>query len=134
MGICSKCGNVIPTFDALCGMCNPTALKVYSPRLKAYEKPELFEPVDLDLNDDDDDDAAEALGKFVLPVCIEAVPACIDSEVLFLVRSETKFWPGKKDAMLFHTPKEAQQFIDEKLKPRHNNWTFVIWSLSALIK
>lgn len=138
MGICSKCGLVMPVSQKLCPACDtqdvPT-LKLYTPRLKAYEMPELFEPVNLDLTDTDEDDEPKGLGKFELPVCIEAVPFC-DSDVIFLVKDNgKKFSPGKIDAKLFHTPKEAQTYINETLKPLHSNdWTFVIWSYSALIK
>lgn len=139
MGICAKCGQVMPSVNQFCPMCETQEvpmLKLYTPRLKAYEMPELFEPVNLDLSDDDTDDIK--LPSFNLPVAIEAVMGGLDSDTIFLVKEKNGvpyFQPRKIDAMLFHTAKEANEYIQKVLKPTHSDrWSFVIWSYNALIK
>lgn len=114
-----------------------TELSIYNPRCKAYEFPELFEPVDLGLNEDDGDDEPKDLGRFVLPVCIEAVPI-IETDVLFIVKERNEkviFEPRKAGAMLFNDTRCAEKYIREVLKPKYGEkWAFVLWSYSALIK
>ncbi len=114
-----------------------TELRIYNPTLIAYEKPELFEPVDLGLTDDDGDDEPKDLGSFVLPVCIEAVPV-IETDVMFIVKETNDkiiFQPSKKGAMLFSEVKCAEKYIREVLKPKYGEkWSFVLWAHSALIK
>lgn len=140
MGICVKCGQVMPSVNQFCPMCETQEvpmLKLYSPRLKAYEMPELFEPVDMGLTDADAEDDIK-LPSFNVPLAIEAVPRCSDNDIIFLVKERGNslyFQPKKIDAKLFHNAKEANEYVQTVLKPKYGEkWSFVLWSYSALIK
>lgn len=107
-------------------------LGLYQDIMQAYEHPKLFKPVKLKMEEQYEGK------KFVLPVCIEAVPAG-DCDIMFFVkpnpRKEGKhiFAPRKNDVIRFDTVKQAQEYIDTTLKPAYGErWTYQIWSLSAL--
>lgn len=107
-------------------------LQIYKP-VEAYAQPELFDAVKLKI-----DFEPEAFSSYTLPVCIEAVPEC-DSQIVFIVKAREggghTFAPRKKDAIQFAEVKQAQEYIDNTLKPRYGNkWTFKIWSMQALAK
>lgn len=102
--------------------------------LTAYSDLSLFEPVDLSLNDDD---FVVENKKFILPVCIEAIPQ-IEFNGVYLVKNTSNgiiFAPRKADAMQFSTVESANNYINNVLKPRYGDkWGFVLWSYSALVK
>ncbi len=109
-------------------------LGLYCDILQAFTQPELFEPVKLKLEE-------QYEGKqFVLPVCIEAVPTG-ECDIMFIVKANPRkegkhiFEPRKKNAIEFGTVKQAQEYIDNTLKPAYGErWTYQIWSMSALVK
>lgn len=107
-------------------------LGLYCDIMQAFVMPELFEPVKLKLEEQYDD------VKFVLPVCIEAVPTS-ECDCMFLVKPNHKgghtFAPRKKDVIQFATVKEAQEYIENTLKPAYGDkWTYQIWSMAALVR
>ena len=108
-------------------------LGIYNDTLQAYSQPELFDPVIVEIEKPKE-------VSYALPVCIEAVPLG-ECDLVFLVKpnplKEGKhiFAPRKKDAIQFATVKEAQDYIDNTLKPAYGErWSYNIWSIAALPK
>ena len=108
-------------------------LRIYTPKVRPYEFPELFEPVDLGLDDDKSDEEEKEV-KYILPLVIEALPTFTETKVQFFVREVTEFKPNGNLAKQFKSVGEANLYIKEILKPRHpEKWTFVLWSVQALV-
>ena len=96
-------------------------------RLTAYEKPELFQQTNLDVSFDMSD-------KFELPVCIRVFHRGTNAE--FLVSSNSKEFCGKysrNKCRLFHTVKEANDYLDTILIPQHGSqWMFELTSFNGI--
>lgn len=98
----------------------------YQPKLRAYEKPELFEPVDLTF-----EDVSEA--KFCLPVCIRAEHRTTGT--VYYVRqlegAVIRMTSKIEEADKAYTMEVANEFLDRCIRWYNDAWSFEIWSVGA---